>query len=42
MGCCCAERDEVQRDAAEREEPVDERVARLEAELAEVKASAKR
>ena len=40
MGCCSAERDESQRNAAEREEPLDERVARLEAELAELKATA--
>ena len=42
MGCCCADRDDSQRDAAEREESVDERVARLEAELAELKATAGR
>ena len=42
MGCCCAQRDDSQRDTAEREEPVEDRVARLEAELAELKVTAGR
>jgi PadR family transcriptional regulator PadR len=42
MGCCCGQRDDAQHDAAGRDDPVEERVARLEAELADLRASAGR